>query len=295
MERLRSHATTLAFFAVTVVWGATFALIKRSLDYMPPFWFMTLRFGLAFLITAPVLALRGQRISRTELRAGVVLGFLLYLSYALQTFGLQRTMAANAALITGMFVVFIPLLSVFMLNKRPDRRTLAGVGVALAGLLVLTVQPHTRVGIGDALLLASTLFLSLYVIAMDTYAPAMDLLVLTAVQLGFLTVAVAFSGLLTEPFVLPAVNFVWFSVAVCGIFGSALAFWVQGYVQRELSPSRVAIILIMEPVFGVVFSLAILGERLGARGWTGCALILAGMLISEVRSRGVSSEARRTV
>ncbi len=236
MQRLRSHAATLAFFAITVVWGATFALIKRSLDYIPPFWFMTLRFGLAFLITAPAVWLRGTRVRRVELQAGAVLGVMLYVSYALQTFGLQRTMASNAALITGMFVVFIPLLSIFILHKRPDSRTLAGVVIALAGLVVLTVQPHTRVGAGDAMLLGSTIFLSLYVIAMDTYAPVMDLLVLTAVQMGVLTLAVAASGLLTEKAVLPAVNFVWLSVAVCGIFGSALAFWVQGYVQRELPP-----------------------------------------------------------
>ncbi len=285
MQRLKSHVATLAFFAITVVWGATFALTKRSLDYIPPFWFMTLRFGLAFLITAPALMLRGQRVRRAEWHAGTVLAVMLYISYALQTFGLQRTQASNAALITGMFVVFIPLLSIFILHKRPDARTLTGASLALAGLVILTVQPHTRVSTGDAMLLGSTMFLSLYVIAMDTYAPAVDLLALTAVQMGVLTLAVAGSGLLTEKAVLPAVNFVWISVAVCGIFGSALAFWVQGYVQRELPPARVAVILIMEPVFGVVFSLAILGERLSVRGWTGCGLILAGMLISELRPR----------
>ncbi len=285
MERLRSHATTLAFFGITVVWGATFALIKRSLDDISPFWFMALRFGLAFCITAPAVLLRGNLPSRSEVRAGVVLGVLLYVSYALQTFGLQRTLASNAALITGMFVVFIPLLSVVMLNKRPDGRAMLGAAVALAGLAILTIQPHTRVGAGDALLLSSTIFLSLYVIAMDVYAPAMDLLAITAVQMGVLTAGVTLSGLATETPVLPAVNFVWLSVAVCGIFGSALAFWVQGYAQRELPPARIAVILIMEPVFGVIFSLIIPNERLSARGWTGCALILTGLLVSELRGR----------
>lgn len=285
MERLRVHAATLALVCITVVWGATFALIKRSLDSMPPFWFMAWRFGVAFAITGPVALLRGSRLRRQEWEAGLLLGALMCLSYALQTLGLQRTNASNAALITGMFIVFIPVLSILVLHKDPDSRTLAGVVVALVGLVVLTLQPHTRVGTGDAMLLGSTLFLSLYVIALDHYANRLDLFALTAVQMGVLAFTFLLSGLAMETAVLPAVGFVWFSVAVCGIFGSALAFWVQAYAQRETPPSRIAVIIILEPVFGVVFGIALLGERLGARGWVGASLILAGTLISEVRAR----------
>ncbi len=116
---------------------------------------MALRFGLAFCITAPAVVLRGESPSSAGLRAGLLLGVLLYVYYTLQTFGLQGTMASNAALITGMFVVFIPLLSVVMLNKRPDSRELIGVVTALVGLITLTVQPHTRGSIGDVMLLAA--------------------------------------------------------------------------------------------------------------------------------------------
>ena len=272
----------LMLIAVTVIWGLTFSLVKESLEELQPLVFMSYRFWLAFLLMAPFCVRRFHAIDRGLLKAGAVLGVLLYASYAFQTFGLKYTTAGNAGFITGLFIVFVPLLSFVVLRHRPDPVTVVSVVVSLTGLAVLSLQPGLKVNSGDYLVLACAFSYSVHILLLDRYVKRYDLVLLTFLQMGFLALANTASAAAFETFKVPTGALVWVSIIVCGVFASAVAFYVQGYAQKILTPVRTSIILIMEPVFSVIFGIIILGETLTWRGWLGCGLIFSGMLLTEI-------------
>jgi drug/metabolite transporter (DMT)-like permease len=271
---------------ITVVWGLTFALVKKSLDEVQPFVFMAWRFWVAALLMGALSIPRLREIDRRIIRDGLLLGILLYASYSFQTFGLKYTTAGNAGFITGLFIVFTPILAAIFLRHRPDFKSVAAVVVALVGLGILSLQPGLKVNSGDALVLACAFTYSVHIVLLDGYSKKYDLVLLTFVQMLLLALAFTISGFLFESMVVPRTGFVWMTILVCGVLASAVAFYVQGYAQRILTPVRTSMVLIMEPVFSVLFGIIILGEHLTWRGWLGCALILAGMLITEIPTPG---------
>lgn len=278
----RARQAELSLIAITVIWGLTFSMVKETLDSMPPFVFMSYRFILALLVMLAVCGKRLRNIDRGTTLAGILLGVFLYAAYSFQTFGLQRTSAGNAGFITGLFVVFVPILSTVILHKQPGLRSVFSVIVATIGLALLSLQPGLKVNAGDILVLACAFTYSLHIIYMDRFVQRHDLLLLTLVQMGVVAVLQTGSALAFEEFVLPGSAYAWATIIVCGVFASALAFFVQAWAQREISPVRTSVVLIMEPVFSVFFGIILLGETLTLRGWLGCALMLAGMLISEI-------------
>jgi len=268
--------------AVTVVWGLTFAMVKISLRELQPFVFMSYRFWLAFLVTGAFCVKKLRFIDREILRVGLLLGVLLYVSYAFQTFGLKYTTAGNAGFITGLFIVFVPVLSVLVLREWPSPKAVVSVAIALVGLGFLSIQPNMRINSGDLLVLACAFSYSVHIILLDRYVKRYDLVLLTFLQMGVLALTNTASGLAFENFKMPSGGIVWASIIVCGVFASAVAFYVQGYAQRILTPVRTSMVLIMEPVFSVVFGIILLGERLTWRGWVGCGLIFVGMVLTEI-------------
>ncbi|MFH1150497.1 MAG: DMT family transporter [Actinomycetota bacterium] len=276
------RSAELLLIGITVIWGLTFALVKKSLDDIQPFTFMAWRFMLAAAIMLVLCARKLKGLDRRMLVAGLLLGALLYGSYAFQTFGLQYTSAGNAGFITGLFIVFTPLLSVLFLRHRPGAKSLLAVGIALCGLWVLSVQPNMGINKGDALVLACAFTYSVHILLLDRYVKVHDLALLTFIQMVVLAVANTGSALAFEEFVLPPNGFVWMTVIICGALASALAFYVQGHAQKVLTPVRTSMVLIMEPVFSVVFGIIILGESLTWRGAVGSGLIFAGMLLTEL-------------
>lgn len=279
-DKRRAEALLLC---VTVVWGLTFSLTKQSLTEIQPFTFMAWRFWIAVLVMGALTARKFHRIDRGIVKAGLILGCLLFGAYATQTFGLKYTTAGNAGFITGLFIVFTPALA-FLVNRHvPDVKTIVAVVVALAGLAVLSLQPGTGVNSGDALVLACAFTYSIHIILLDKYVDRFDIGLLTFVQMGVLALANTASAAAFERMVLPPSAYVWMSVLVCGLFASAAAFYIQGYAQRILTPVRTSMVLIMEPVFSVLFGILLLSERLSWRGWLGCGLIFAGMLLAEAR------------
>lgn len=277
----------LSLIGITVIWGLTFTFTKRSLEELEPFVFLTYRFLLAFLVMLPLCARRLRKLNKETLAAGVLLGSLLAMSYAFQTFGLRSTTAGNAGFITGLFIVFTPLLAWVFLKQKQSPKAVLAVIVALTGLGFLSITPQLGISSGDLLVLFCAFTYSVHIIFFDGYTKKYDLPLLVLVQMGTLAVVNLALAASLEPFVLPRSGYVWTSVIVCGLFASALAFYVQGYAQKVLTATRTSMVLIMEPVFSLVFGIILLGERLSWRGWLGCGLIFLGMIITELPARSV--------
>ena len=267
----------LALVVVTAVWGVTFVQVKDALELYPLFAFLAVRFAIASLTLAPMAA---PRLRSAGWKPGALLGALLAVGYALQTAGLERTTVSSAGFITGLYVVFTPVFAYLLFRIRVARIVVAGVGLALLGLALLT---GVGVGdpVGDALVLGGSAVYSLQIALLERYAPRYDPIAFTFVEMlaafvGFAAIAVALGQI-----ELPRGWVVWGALLVTGIFASALGFLVQTWAQRQLSAARTALAFAMEPVWTAVFGFWLAGDRLGAAGWAGAALIMAGIVVAE--------------
>ncbi len=270
----------LALVLVTAVWGVTFVQVKDAVALYPLFAFLAVRFAIASAVLAVPAAGRLRALGRPGWTAGVSLGLLLALGYALQTAGLERTTVSSAGFITGLYVVFTPLLGLLLFRTRVGRAVWIGVALAVAGLAMLS-----GVGagdpVGDLLVLGGSAAYSLQIALMERYAPRYDPVAFTQAEMlaafaGFAAVAVALGQI-----ELPRGWTVWGALLVTGIFASALGFLVQTWAQRRTSATRTALAFALEPVFAGIFGFWLAGDRLGALGWGGCAVIMAGILVAE--------------
>jgi drug/metabolite transporter (DMT)-like permease len=270
----------VALLAVTAVWGVTFVQVKDAVELYPLFAFLAVRFLIASAVLAVPAAGRLRSLGRPGWLAGSALGLLLALGYALQTAGLERTTVSSAGFITGLYVVFTPLLALVLFRTRVGRPVWIGVALAVVGLAMLS-----GVGagdpLGDLLVLLGSAAYSVQIVLMERYAPRYDAVAFTQAEMlaafaGFALVAVA-AGQVEVPHGWT----VWGALLVTGIFASALGFLVQTWAQRRTSATRTALAFAMEPVWAGIFGFWLAGDRLGALGWGGCAVIMAGIVVAE--------------
>jgi drug/metabolite transporter (DMT)-like permease len=286
----------LAMVAVTAVWGSTFVLVRDAVAQVPPFTFIAYRFLAAALLLAairPRLALGGPAAGGAPglggrglgpLAAGAVIGVALFAGYGFQTVGLQYTTASNAGFITGLSVVLTPLLGALLLRQAPGRWPVTGACVAAVGLALLSLQ-RLEVRRGDALVFACAVAFATHILLLGRYAPRLSTYRLAVVQLATAgLLALVWAGLAGD-LAVPASAQVWVALAITSVAASAGAFLIQTRAQREVSPTRTAVIFTMEPVFAGLFGFLLAGERLSGRGWLGAGLILAGMLTAELGGR----------
>jgi drug/metabolite transporter (DMT)-like permease len=270
----------LALVVVTAVWGVTFVQVKDAVELYPLFAFLAVRFVIATLTLVVPAAPRARTLGKRGFVRGGFLGLLLAAGYVLQTAGLERTTVSSTGFITGMYVVLTPLIALVLFRARIGAWAWAGVAVATAGLALLS-GIHAGSAVGDLLVLAAAAVYSLQIVLMERYAPRYDAVAFTFAEMlaaaaGLLIVAVALGDLST-----PHGWTVWGALLVTGVFASALGFLVQTWAQRRTSATRTALAFTMEPVWTAFFGYTLAGDRLGALGWSGSALIMAGILLAE--------------
>lgn len=277
---MRAHVPTLALVAVTAVWGYTFVPVQDAVASFPLFTFLALRFAVSTVALAPFAAAPLVRLPRRAILAGLGVGVLLAAAYALQTAGLDLTTVSSTGFITGLYVVFAPLIALVAFGTRVPLAGWAGVVLALVGLLLLSGVPGGSVA-GNALVLGNAAAQGVQIAAMERLAPRYDPRALTFLQMavsfvGFLVIAGA-AGQLE----LPRTAQVWYAVVVTGVFAGALGYLVATWVQARTTAARAAVIFTLEAPFAALFGIALLSEHLGWLGWTGCAIMLAGIVVAE--------------
>ncbi len=293
----RKLKADLLLISCTLIWGATFVLVKDALTAASVFVFLALRFLLA---TAVLFLMYGRELSKagaSGMRAGAIIGCCMFGGYAFQTAGLALTTPSKAAFITGFFVVLVPVLLAFFGARRVQLWLLVGALAAFAGLYFLAVPPSglATLNRGDLLVLGCALMFALHVITIGHYTVHYSAGALTLIQVA---VTALFTCLCVPIFALAGLDkprIAWTSglvvaVLVTGIFATALAFSVQVWAQQYTSANHAAIIFTLEPVFAGLTSFAFYHERLGARALAGAALILAGILIAELLGPAPAAE-----
>lgn len=281
-ERLVRWQADGALSLVTAFWGITFVVVKDALGHGDPFSFLALRFVVGALVLSALS--RRQVLLPQNLRRGAVLGGFLFLGFALQTMGLTDTTPSRSAFITGLSVVLVPVWSLVFFRRVPRVTSLLGVVLATVGLYYLTrpdLNGQGGLSRGDVLTVFCAAAYSLHICFTERYAPKEGVAGLVAVQLWVVTLL----SVLCLPFAGARVEWVPSFVGAfvfCGVFASAGALTVQTWGQARTTAVRAALIYSMESVFASAYSVALGYETLGPREWAGGALILSGVLLSEV-------------
>jgi drug/metabolite transporter (DMT)-like permease len=288
-ETARPLLPELALISATFAYGATFKLVQDALRDVTPVGFILLRFSMGAIVLVPIAlrnGWRGPSTARASLRrkdfllAVLAFGVVGFAGYWFQNEGLQRTTTSNSAFITGLFVVFTPLIETAVTRRRPSRNVIFAVGCAVVGLFLLEGSKLTLHS-GDALTLACAFFFGIWILMGGYFTQRFDPVALTAGQITvfalFALPVVAIGGLghVTTRVLVAA--------AVTGVLCSALAFTAQLWGQRFVEPARAAVILEFEPVVAGIIGYWV-GERLGVAGYVGAVIIFVGIVIAESRS-----------
>jgi drug/metabolite transporter (DMT)-like permease len=270
----------LALVGVTAIWGVTFVQVQDALALYPLFAFLSVRFAISTLALAPFAWRSLRALPREGYIAGIGVGVLLAAAYGLQTAGLELTTVASTGFITGLYVVFTPLLALVFFGTAVPRALWLGVALAVLGLLLLSGIPGGS-ALGNALVLANAVFQSFQITAMEKFAPRYDPRALTFLQMatsfvGFTVIAVSLGELEA-----PREASVWGALLVTGLFAGALGYLIATWVQGRTTAARAALVFTLEAPFAALFGVLLAGEVLGWAGWLGCGVMMVGIVLAE--------------
>lgn len=295
MPRLSpSTLAHLLLLGVVAVWGATFVLVKDALRDASPLLFNLLRMTLGAIALAIVNRRHLRSIPTRTFASGAIVGLFLGAGYQLQTAGLARTTAAKSAFITGLVVVFVPLLTVIPAIRpanahAPRWPALFGATLAFSGLLLLTTPARTNasnlftsIGIGDLLTLLCAIAFAGHLLSLAHTSSRIPIPQLATLQIAFSALFMLLTLPLDRPLYLHLTPRLTLALAVTSLLATAAAFTIQSWAQQHLPPTHTALLLTLEPVFAWVVSFLFLGERLSPRSLAGALLILSGILLTEL-------------
>jgi drug/metabolite transporter (DMT)-like permease len=282
----------LLLLLCTAIWGATFVIVKDALADASVFAFLALRFALATAALAAVYPGHLRRMKLADVRAGMVIGACMFGGYTFQTLGIRLTTPSKAAFITGFCVVLVPVFLAIFGRRKAHAWIWTGAAAALAGvyLLAIPASGFAELNRGDLLVFFGAIGFALHIISIGHYSPKHPPAVLTFVQIAT-TAALVTAGAgvawLTgfEPPRVAWTGELIAAIALTGVLATALTFSVQVWAQQHTSSAHTAILFAFEPVWAALTSYLVLHERMSGRAMTGAALILAGILLAELKGK----------
>lgn len=271
----------LALLAITVIWGTAFVVVKSALADISPFLFLAARFTLAAAILG---ALFGRKVRRSAIKAGILAGTILFAAFVFQTEGLALTSPSKSAFITGLSVPMVPLVSSLVYRNRPQKFEVAGILIASIGMAMMTLPTGKfEMGMGDFLTLLCAAAFALHIVVVGHFSPTAGFETLAVVQVTIAAILGVFSACLFEPVRFHPTPALGLTVVATGVLATALAFTALAWAQQSTTPARAALILALEPAVAWFTSYLVTGEVLSRRGKIGAGLILAGILLVELK------------
>lgn len=265
-----------ALLAVAATWGISFVWMKEILDQQDVYSFLVCRFLVAVVAMLLINPKVVRSINSKILLKGGLTGGALGLGYMLQTLGLERTTPAITGFVTGLYLVFTPVIGALLLKERLPKATWGFVALATIGLGVLSISGWS-IGSGELFVLLSALLFAVHILMLSAWSKDFDAYALTLVQLSTCTIVSAIPTVITG-FTPPPDRQVWGVILFTAIFATVFAFIIQTWSQARISATKVAVILTMEVVFAALFSVALGAEPLTLRILIGGSLVLISMI-----------------
>jgi drug/metabolite transporter (DMT)-like permease len=285
----------LILLLAAIIWGFAFVAQRIGMDYVGPFTYNGVRFALGTIILLPFLFINASKneplikVSHPSDRRKIMIGSLmtglfLFGGVALQQLGLQQTTAGKAGFITGLYVVLVPIVGL-LFGQRSHFTMWIGAALSVAGLYLLSMTSSFIIAPGDKLVLYCAVIFTFHVLFIAWLSPLMNSFLLAVIQFticALLNLIIAFA---IEPVALTSIMQAWLPIAYGGILSVGVAYTLQVIAQKTAHPAYASIILSLEAVFAVLGGWLILHEQLNHRMIMGCLLMLAGMVVVQVRRK----------
>lgn len=272
----------ISLLLITIFWGASFPIMKFALRDIGPLTLVVFRNGFGAILLTIIFYKRFRNINMRVIKGAVLIGLSLLIGCVFQVMGLLYTTSSKSGFITGLNVVFVPIIISVIYKKKPDSKTIIGIILSVIGLALISLNNDYSINIGDVFTLLGAFVFSFQILFVDKYGKGVDVLLLTCLELwvvGILGIipAIGFEGL--------HMNLNAFSIGALiftTVFCTTIAMCVQNKMQPYTNPTHAAIIYLAEPVFGAIFS-TFVGDILSLRGLIGCILIFMGMLVVSIK------------
>ena len=285
---MKSYKYISLLFIVTIIMGAEFPIIKIGLKTVPPLLYISIRFLFASLILF-IIYIKHVRsaFKKNIIIPSLILSFFLFMGFLTANFGIKFTTATNSAFYISLVVLFTPILEWLLFKKPITKEVLISAVIILLGIFLISTDSGTmNFNTGDFLCLLSALFYSLQIIFTALYVKRHNPLVISLLQIAFVSVWGCCGSLIWET--LPKASSIslygWLSLIFTGVLATAFVYTVQSFAQTEVPPSKIGIIYSFEPVFAAVLSSIMLGERIGVKGIIGGIFIVLGAFIYNILS-----------
>lgn len=277
------------------IWGFAFVAQRIGMDFLGAFTFNGIRFAMGSISLLPVIyffnkkskvensAERVDADIKTTIKAGMIAGIVLYIAASLQQVGLIYTTAAKAGFITSLYIVLVPILGIF-LKQKTRSTTWIGAVTAAVGLYFLSINENLTIEFGDLLQIIGAFFWAAHIQLIDKFVKNVDAIKLSSVQFATCSVLSLITAFIYEDVNMSGIIDAIVPLLYGGIMSAGVAYTLQAVGQRNAKPSHAAIALSMEAVFAAIGGILLLDETLPLRGYFGCALMLAGMLISQTEN-----------
>ncbi|MBR3995455.1 MAG: DMT family transporter [Clostridia bacterium] len=279
----------IALLMATLIWGSTFVLMKDTVNVVAPGWLLFFRFTIGWVVLSAIFYKKLKLLDRTYFISGAIIGLCLFCAYYSQTVGISGTTPGKNAMLTAGYCVFVPFLLWIVNRKKPDIYNILAAIICIVGvgMVALSYEGESlSIVPGDALTLLGAFFYAAHMVAVWVLARDKDPILVTILQFFYSSVFCFVASLVTGAELnisqIPAENIV--MILYLGLFGTTVALLLQNIGQKYVQPSAAAIILSLESVFGVAFSLIFFpGEKKDPVIFAGFALVLAAVVLSETK------------
>jgi drug/metabolite transporter (DMT)-like permease len=273
----------IALFGASIIWGSSFLVVKNSMDSMQPHTLLAIRFTVGTLILCIVFHKRLKLINKEYMMSGAVIGLLLFIAYSIQTIGIIDTTPGKNAFLTAVYCVIVPYLYWFVDRNKPDKFNIIAAVLCLSGIGLVSIDNGFRIQIGDAFSLASGFFYAAHMVAISRISKDKDPVLLTILQFGYAGIISWVFTILFEDIPKSFSPNAVFELLYLAVFATAIALLLQNIGQKYTKPAPAAIILSLEAVFGVIFSVIFYKEEITAKLFLGFLLIFIAIITSETK------------
>ncbi len=286
-----------ALFAATIIWGGSFVVLKNAIDALPPFFVLALRGSIASVVLLLIFWRRLRKINPQYLWQSAVMGTILFVAYGFQTQGLVGTTPGKNAFLTSVYCILVPFFYWAFTKIKPDRYNILAaifciIGIGFVSLQGDLAETGSLIAMGDLLTLISGIFYALHIISIAGFSRKKDVILLTTLQFVVFSIWAWGSSLIFEVQPQRIGQQEWWGLLYLGVFATAIALLLQSLGQKYTPASQTAIILSLEGLFGVAFSILFFGEEITVRLFIGFSLIFIAVFISETKLSFLSGKGK---
>ncbi len=285
----------ILFLLTAAIWGLAFVAQKVGAEHVGAFTYNGIRFALGSISLIPLILFLNKKKGENEetknndrdslkltVKAGIIAGCALFIATSLQQMGVMGTTAGKAGFITGLYMVIVPILGLF-LKQKVNKSTWLGIVIAIIGLYLLSINEDFSISNGDLLVLIGSVGWAVHILLIDNFTKKIDPLKLSSVQFATCSILSLVMAIIFEDINMVGISGAMVSILYGGLLSVGVAYTLQVVAQKNAKPSHAAILLSMESVFGALGGAMFLGERIGARGLVGCILIFIAIIISQLK------------